>query len=57
MTPFKILDYRAGREAGIKVSPRYILKNVDWLRGWYDVQDDYNAEEAKAKWRRGSTDE
>ena len=29
------------------------FRNVDWLRGWDDVQDDYNAEGAGAKWRKG----
>ena len=45
----EIHDYQAGREARIKGVPRDGRKNVDWLRGWDDVQDDYNAEDAKAK--------
>lgn len=42
------LDYRAGRQARIKGVPRDRHKNVDWLRGWDDQQDDYNAEERKS---------
>ena len=48
MSRSEIFDYQAGREARIKGCVRDRRKNVDWLRGWDDVQDDYNAEEAKA---------
>ena len=53
MSRSEILDYQAGREARIKGFPRDRRKNVDWLRGWDDVQDDYNAEEALAERQKG----
>ena len=38
MSRSKILDYQAGRAARIKGVPRDGRKNIDWLRGWDDVQ-------------------
>ena len=49
----EILDYQAGREARMNGCVRDRRKNVDWLRGWDDVQADYDAEDAEAKWRKG----
>jgi len=53
MSRSEIFDYQAGREARIKGVPRDRRKNVDWLRGWDDAQDDYNAEDSEAKWKKG----
>ena len=53
MTRSEIIDYQAGREARIAGVPRDRRKNVDWLRGWDDVQADYDAEDAEAKWQKG----
>ena len=49
----EIHDYQAGREARIKGIPRDGRKNIDWLRGWDNVQADYDAEEAEAKRQKG----
>ncbi len=53
MSRSEILDYQDGRMARIRGVPRDGRKNVDWLRGWDDVQADYDAEDAEAKWRKG----
>ena len=53
MTRSEIIDYQAGREARIKGAPRDRRKNIDWLRGWDDVQADYDADDAEAKWMKG----
>ena len=53
MSRSEILDYQDGRNARIKGVPRNSRRNVDWLRGWDDVQDDYNAEDAETNWREG----
>ena len=53
MSRSEIFDYQTGREARIKGVPRNTRRNIDWLRGWDDVQADYDAEDAEAKWRKG----
>lgn len=47
------VDYLIGREARKKGVPRSSNKNIDWLLGWDEVQADYDAEDAEAKWRSG----
>ena len=53
MTHSEIFDYQSGRMARIKGVPRDGRKNIDWLRGWDNVQADYDAEEAEAKRQKG----
>jgi hypothetical protein len=57
MTNREIFDYQVGREARIKGAPRDRRKNVDWLRGWDDVQQDYNNENAEYRWQKRQENE
>lgn len=40
MSRSEIVEYQRGRNANLAGKPRDKRRNVDWLRGWDDVQDD-----------------
>ena len=43
MTRSEFFDYLSGRVARIKGVPRDGRRTTDWLRGWDDMQAEYDA--------------
>ena len=51
-----LFDYSLGRGARLRGYRRDQRKSINWLRGWDDVQADYEADVAEAK-RQDEDDE